>query len=151
MLFTWLIVAQFVVVAAHDWIEIPGLVSGRQVQAIIGRRRLAVATVINSLFPAVAVLFAVRFAHEPPPGYAQQYWLVYTAITVVSAFSMWWIPYLFGPSQDHRNLYGKLYRGTWFVLPERGGDRGPNLVHLVFHALFVSTFVLALVQYLGSR
>jgi hypothetical protein len=39
-----------------------------------------------------------------------------------------------------------MYAGTRFVLPVRRGNPGPNLLHLFFHALFLSTFVLALVQ-----
>lgn len=146
LLFACLIVAQFVVVATHDWIDIPGLVRGSQVQAIIGRRKLAWATVINCLFPGFAVALAIRFYHAPKPGFVLRYWLIYTAITVASAFFMWWVPYLFGASAQHRELYGKLYGGTRFVLPARRGGRGPNLLHLFFHALFLSTFILALAQ-----
>lgn len=148
LLFTCLIIAQFVVVAVHDWIDIPGIVHGSRVQAEIGRHQLAWATVINSLFPGFAVVLAIRFFHTPKPAYALRYWLIYTGITMASAIVMWWVPYLFGPSAKHRELYGKMYAGTQFVLPERRGDRGPNLLHLCFHALFLSTFILALLQIL---
>ena len=148
LLFTCLIIVQFVVVVAHDWIDIPGIVCGSQVQAVIGRRKMAWATVINALFPGFAVALALRFFHAPKPHYALWYWLVYTGITVASAFFMWWVPYLFGGSAENRGLYRKMYAGTWFVLPERQGDRGPNLLHLCFHALFLTTFILALLQIL---
>jgi hypothetical protein len=148
LLFTCLIIAQFVVVAAHDWIDIPGIVRGSRVQAEIGRRKLAWATVINSLFPGFAVALAIRFFHTPKPAYVLRYWLIYTGITVASAIAMWWVPYLLGASAKHRELYGRMYAGTQFVLPERHGDRGPNLLHLCFHALFLSTFILALLQIL---
>jgi|SRR5581483_6013473 len=147
LLFTFLIIVQFAVVAAHDWIDIPGLVCGSQVQATIGRRKLAWATVINSLFPGFAVALSIRFLHVPKPDYALRYWLFYTLITMVSAIAMWWVPYLFGASAKHRELYGKMYAGTRFVLPVRRGDRGPNLTHLCFHVLFLSTFLLALAQF----
>jgi hypothetical protein len=148
LLFTCLIIAQFVVVVAHDWIDIPGLMYGSRVQAEIGRRKLAWATVINSLFPGYAVVLAIRFFHTPKPSYALGYWLIYTGITLAGAIASWWVPYLFGPSQKHRELYEKMYAGTQFVLPERRGDRGPNLLHLCFHALFLGTFILALLQIL---
>lgn len=147
LLFTCLIVTQFVIVAAHDWVDIPGLACGSQVQAVIGRRKMAWATLINSVFPGVAVAFAIRFFRAPAPRYVHGYWLIYTAITVTSAFVMWWVPYLFGASAEHRQEYGKMYAGTRFVLPPRGGDRGPNLLHICFHALFLGTFILALVRF----
>jgi len=148
LLFTCLIITQFVAIVGHDWIDIPGIVCGSQVQAVIGRRKLAWATVINCLFPGFAVALALRFFNAPKPHYALWYWLVYTAMTLASAIAMWWVPYLFGGSAAHRELYGKMYAGTWFVLPERHGDRGPNLLHLCFHALFLGTFILALLQIL---
>ncbi len=146
LIFTCLIIAQFIVVAAHDWIDIPGIVCGSQMQAAIGRRKLAWATAINCLFPGYAVALAIRFFDAPKPDYALRYWLMYTGITMGSAFIMWWVPYLFGASAKHRELYGKMYAGTRFILPARRGDRGPNLLHLCFHALFLSTFILALMQ-----
>jgi hypothetical protein len=85
LLFTCLIIAQFIVVSAHDWIDIPGVACGSQVQAVIGRRKLAWATVINCLFPRFTVALAIRFFHAPGPDYALRYWLVYTGITVGSA------------------------------------------------------------------
>jgi hypothetical protein len=146
ILFTSLIIAQFIVVAAHDWIDIPGIVCGSQVQAVFGRRKLALATVINCLLPGMAAAFAIRFFHAPKPGYVLLYWLIYTAITVATAILMWWVPYLSGASAKHRDRYRSMYAGTRFVLPVRRGDRGPNLLHIFFHVLFLSTFVLALVQ-----
>ena len=146
LLFTCLIIGQFVAVAGHDWIDMPPLVRGRLVQTVIGRRKLALATFLNSLFPGYAAWLALRFFHAPKPGYVHHYWLIYTTITVISAFFMWWAPYLFGASAEHRELYGKLYAGTRFVLPERRGDRGPNLLHLCFHVLFLTTFILALAE-----
>jgi hypothetical protein len=38
-----------------------------------------------------------------------------------------------------------MYAGTRQVLPPRGDNPRPNLLHLCFHALFVVTFLLALV------
>ena len=59
-LFACLIVLQFAVVVSHDWLDIPGWTHGRQVQAVVGRGRLAFATAINAVFPALAVGFAFR-------------------------------------------------------------------------------------------
>ena len=57
--FTFLIVLQFLVIVAHDLIDVPGWTHGSQVQSIIGRRQLWLATLINAVFPGVAVGFAL--------------------------------------------------------------------------------------------
>ena len=144
-LFTSLIVLQFLIVAVHDWINIPGWVSGTQVQEVVGRRKLAWGTAINLLPPGFAVAWAIWFYHAPKPGYVLNYWLIYTAVTVAAALVMWWIPYLFGASAKHRQVYSKMYAGTRHILPVRAGDPGPNLTHIVFHVLFMSTLILAVV------
>jgi hypothetical protein len=52
---------QFVVVALHDLVDIPGWTYGSRVQEVIGRRKLWLATAINSVFPGLAVAFAIYF------------------------------------------------------------------------------------------
>jgi hypothetical protein len=44
--FAVLIALQFVLVVFHDLVDIPGWTHGSQVQAIVGRRKLWMATVI---------------------------------------------------------------------------------------------------------
>jgi len=150
-LFTSLIVLQFLIIGIHDWIEIPGWLHGRQIQAVVGQRKLAWATAINLVFPGLAVAYAVRFYQLPKPGYVLDYWLIYTALTVVMAVLSWWVPYLIGSAPAHREQYAKMYAGTRHVLPLRGSDPGPNLAHIVFHVLFLGTFALAVTLRVNGR
>jgi hypothetical protein len=53
--FTCLITLQFVVVAAHDLVDIPVWSHGRQVQAVIGRRKLRAAVIHAVLVDFVLV------------------------------------------------------------------------------------------------
>jgi hypothetical protein len=48
-------------------------------------------------------------------------------------------------------MYQTMYAGTRQVLPERGDNPRPNLLHLCFHALFLLTFVFAIVIRFGVR
>jgi hypothetical protein len=73
------------------------------------------------------------------------YWVLYCAITVLSAIAMWYVPYLFGASEKTKLEYAKMYAGTWQVLPRRGDNPRPNVLHLGFHLLFLATLVLACV------
>jgi hypothetical protein len=141
--FTGLIILQLLIIAFHDWINIPGWVHGSRAQEVVGRKKLAWATMVNTIFPGIAVVFALRFYRGPKPGYVLNYWIIYTAITVGSAFSMWWAPYLLGSSSKRLSEYKRMYERTLHVLPIRKGDPGPNLTHIFFHLLFLSTLVLA--------
>src|SRR5258708_2999041 len=95
-LFACLITLQFVLVVFHDWVDIPGWTHGSQVQSIVGRRKLWLATLINAIFPGLAVAFAIYFWNRPKPDFVTKYWVIYCAVTLGSAIAMWYIPYFFG-------------------------------------------------------
>jgi len=145
ILFTGLLTLQFVVVALHDLVDIPGWTHGAQVQSAVGRRKLWLATLVNAVFPGVAVAFAFYFWSRPKPAFVANYWVIYCAVTLASAIAMWYVPYLFGTTAERKREYSRMYAGTWQVLPPRGENPRPNLLHVCFHALFVINFFLALV------
>ena len=58
-LFTYLIILQFAIIISHDLIDIPGWVHGSQVQALIGKRKVWLAILANSVFPGIAAGFAI--------------------------------------------------------------------------------------------
>jgi hypothetical protein len=136
---------QAVLVTGHDWINVPGWANGAQVQAAIGRRKLFLVTLINAIFPGTAVAFAFYFLNRPKPAFVADYWVLYCAVTLASAIGMWYVPYFFGTSEERKREFSRMYAGTRQVLPSRGDNPRPNLLHLCFHALFVVTFVLAAV------
>src|SRR5436190_15039533 len=96
LLFTVLIVLQFLVIVTHDWVHVPGWAHGRQVQAVVGRTKLFWATVIGAIFPALAVVSAICFLKRPEPAYVADYWIAYCGVTLISAIAMWYVPYLVG-------------------------------------------------------
>jgi hypothetical protein len=149
-LFTFLIAVQFVVVAAHDLVDIPGWTHGSQVRALVGQRKLWLVTLVNGIFPGAAAAFAFYFWNKPKPGLVTGYWVIYCAVTVASAIAMWYVPYFFGTTDEQKRDYARMYAGTRQVLPARGDNPRPNLLHLCFHALFVITLVLALALRFGT-
>jgi hypothetical protein len=149
-IFTVLIVLQFLVVALHDWVDIPGWTHGRQVRSAIGRNKMLAGTLINCLFPGLAAGFAIYYCNRPiKPASVLDYWLIYCAITVIGAITSWWIPYFRGADEKTKQLYLKMYAGTRHVLPPRGDNPRPNLLHLYFHALFIVNLVLATTLWFG--
>jgi hypothetical protein len=147
--FTILITLQFLVVALHDWVNIPGWSHGRQVQFALGRSKMLIGALINCVFPGLAVAFAFYYWNRPKPGFVLDYWVIYCAVTVISAITAWWIPYFRGTDEKTEKLYAETYAGTRNILPARGDNPRPNVLHLYFHGLFLVTLVLATALKLG--
>jgi hypothetical protein len=143
-LFTGLITLQFVLVTFHDLVDIPGWTHGAQVSAVVGRRKLWLVTLVNGIFPGLAVAFALFFWSRPAPPFATNYWALYCAVTVTSAVLMWYVPYVRGTTEERKREYARMYEGTRQVLPPRGDNPRPNLLHVCFHVLFVVTLLLSL-------
>ena len=139
-----LLIVQFFVTAGHDLIDIPGWVHGSQVKAAVGRTKFVLGTLSTAIFPAIAAAFALYFWSRPKPAYVYNYWMVYCAITVISAITMWWVPYFFGTSEETTRLYAEMYKGTRQALPARGDHPRPNRFHLLLHVLYAATLILAL-------
>ncbi len=150
-LFAVLISLQFVLIVGHDLVDIPGWAHGRQVRAAIGPQKFWIATAINAVFPGIAFVFALLFWHRPAPSYVGNYWAIYCGITVMSAVTMWWLPYFRGTNEKTCRLYAAMYAGTRHMLPARGDNPRPNLLHLFFHALFLFNLGLALWLRFGPR
>lgn len=150
-LFTVLITLQFLAVVLHDLVDIPGLTHGRQVRAALGPTKTVIGTVINGLFPGSAMVCAIYYWHKPVPASALNYWFIYCGITAFGAITAWWIPYFRGTDEKTRELYAKMYAGTRQVLPPRGDNPRPNVLHLCFHALFLITLILSVLLWFGIR
>ncbi|WP_433967630.1 hypothetical protein [Tunturiibacter gelidiferens] len=143
--FTCLIVVQFAIIVSHDLVDIPGWVHGSQVQAVVGRRKVLLATLANSVFPGIAVGFALYFWNRPKPNFVPTYWVIYCAVALLSAVGMWYVPYWRGAPVKERSEYMKMYAGTRHILPARGDNPRPNVFHIGIHILFSVTFCLALI------
>jgi hypothetical protein len=143
-LFVSLILAQFLITVSHDLIDIPGWNHGSQVQALMGRKWVWIATMINSIFPGLAAGWAVYYWHRSTPRFVLGYWLIYCAIAVLSAVGMWYIPYWRGASEKQKKEYEAMYVGTKYILPQRGDNPRPNVFHMGLHVLFLLTFCLSI-------
>jgi len=148
-IFTILVALGFVFITLHDLVDIPGWAHGRQVRAAIGPTKTVIGTLVNGIFPGLALFYAIQYWHRVPPTYVLNYWVIYCAITMAGAIQSWWIPYFWGTNEKTKQLYAAMYAGTRQVLPARGDNPRPNLLHLYFHALGLSTLILAVMLRLG--
>ena len=88
--------------------------------------------------------FAWYFWRRPVPAYVNRYWMIYCGVTVVAALSMWYLPYLLDTTAEKKQEYRRYYAATRQILPERGDHPRPNLLHVIFHVIFVASLSLAL-------
>ena len=149
--FGYLIVLQFVLICTHDLVDIPGWTHGKQVASAIGRRKLWLVTAVNAIFPGIAAGTAIAYWHRTAPALVGAYWVLYCLITVASAIAMWYVPYVFGTTRERELEYEQMYAGTKHVLPERGRNPRPNVLHLLFHVLFVVNLVLSAAIWARTR
>jgi hypothetical protein len=144
--FTILISLQFLIILLHDLVEVPGWSHTSQMQAVLGKRKLWAATLANSVFPGIAVGFAIYFWNRPRPVFVSRYWMIYCGVTAISAIAMWYLPYFLGASDEKKEEYKRFYAGTRQILPARGDNPRPNLLHVLFHVVFVATLLLAVLM-----
>ncbi len=142
-IFTALLLLQFLIVALHDLVDIPGWITGSQVQAVMGKRKTVLATIANCVFPGIAVVLAVLFWKRPVPHSVTNYWIIYCGVACLSAIGMWYVPYFRGAPEKLKREYEQMYAGTRTLLPPRGDNPRPNLFHMGIHALFVVNLCLA--------
>jgi hypothetical protein len=76
-LFTCLICVQFLVVMLHDLVDIPGWTHGSQVKAVVGPTKYWIGTLVNGVFPGVAVGYAIYWWGRTPSVRAADYWVIY--------------------------------------------------------------------------
>jgi hypothetical protein len=149
-LFTVLAILGFLFMLLHDLVDIPGWTNGRQVRQAIGPVKTVIGTLVNAIFPGLAAGFGIYYWNSPiKPGYVLNYWLIFCAITMFGATMSWWIPYFRGTNEKTKQLYLKMYAGTWQVLPARGDNPRPNVLHLCFHALGLASLILAVMMRFG--
>jgi hypothetical protein len=141
--FTCLISLQFIIIALHDLIDVPGWITGSQVQAVMGRRKTFFATLANCVFPGIAVMLAIFFWRRPLPHSVTNYWIIYCGVACLSAVGMWYVPYFRGAPEKLKREYERMYTGTKVILPPRGDNPRPNLFHMGIHALFLVNLSLA--------
>jgi len=143
-LFSVLIILQCALIILHDQITIPGVNNARAVRRVIGAKKFWIGTVSTAIFPAIAAILAVRSWGHAASAATRHYWVLYCAVTVISALFMWWIPYFSGADPETSRQYQEMYQDTAQLLPARGDNPRPNALHIVFHVFFIATLALSI-------
>lgn len=73
--------------------------------------------------------------------------LVIYPVLLIGEYLTWWRYYFFGPTEDWRNIYNRLFKETIIVLPPIKNHPVPNLEHTVLHSITLITTVLTYIYY----
>jgi hypothetical protein len=134
-----LIVVMFI--ALHDWLPLGPLNNLTAIRAADSRLKLLLTTVLSTLPFAIGFAVTAYYANAAFPMWLGDFlWIIYTA-GLYGMLRAWWIPYLLIPDPARAARYQSRFANTLTFLPVRNGIR-PDLLHVCFHAVLISTFAL---------
>ena len=93
----------------------------------------------NLFFGLAPILLSLTFLK----GFRVLMWagLVFYGVWLALQFLGWWVPYLFGASPQHAEMYERVFSRTYKFLPTIGGHLPPDAMHTVLQILLVIVLV----------
>ena len=133
----------------HDWIPVPPLNDTVTLKKVDGNWGRLKGSIINGGCVIIPLWLTLKYADSIIP--------LSTIITIIAFYlgltigtiCSWWLPYFFGSSEKHKQLFGK-FNNTHHFLPERGNNVIPNTLHVLLH-LQVWVCLLIAAYFLFSR
>jgi hypothetical protein len=125
--------------ALHDWVPLGRLTNRAAVRGVDSTAKLVWTTIWSTALYAFGLACCLWYA--PWPAWLRLYLAVSYWVLLGGALLSWWVPYLFGASEEKKARFRERFAGTLAFLPERHGIR-PDTLHVVFHASLVAFLVL---------
>lgn len=119
----------------HDWIPIPPFNDIKALEVCECTYYRLLGSLINGtmvLVPLILTILSFGNAHISHP-IAITVWSFYFVLTLGAIFS-WWVPYFFGSSEKHKEVFSK-FQNTHSFLPPRGDNIRPNTLHVALHLM----------------
>lgn len=115
----------------HDWIPIPPFndISALKLSDSDFYRLLG--SIINGLTVLIPLTLTLIYQPTIPLSIYVTIVLFYLLLTIGTIFS-WWVPYIFGSSENHKLQFSK-FKNTHHFLPPRGNNIVPNTLHAILH------------------
>jgi hypothetical protein len=140
---------QLLFLALHDWIPLGRLNDAAAVRREVPTRNLFIATLIQTCFFAIGLLFSVRYFGRTYPGWLN-YWLwISYGILFIGEIEAWWIPYLVRPNPERAARYQRMFGNTHSFLPMRHGIV-PNSAHILLHIATAATLFVLLLRHFSA-
>ena len=90
----------------------------------------------NLFFGLAPMLFSLAFLKRIRP--LMWLGLIFHAIWLAIQVLSWWVPYLFGASPQHMEMYNRVFGRTYNFLPSFENHPAPDAMHFVLQVLLVS-------------
>jgi hypothetical protein len=144
MLFLTTSLCQLAILLVHDWLDLFPLNDIAHLQhSMSARQRLLM------IFGNTAVYFGLLLAQAIYFGQTKPFWLgiagaFYYCSVWFMMYQQWYKLYLFGAPEQVCRKYALEYGRTLQILPPRGNNPRPNLLHAILHVLFLVNSVLTI-------
>lgn len=144
--FIWLQFCLLFFMLFHDWIPVPPFNDIIALKKIDGNMRCLYGSLINGGGVLIPLWLTLSYASVKIPSSTIMTIFFFYLVLTVGTICSWWIPYLFGSSAKHKQLFSK-FSNTHHFLPKRGDNVVPNTLHIVLHiqvwvCLLISTYLL---------
>lgn len=132
---TFFIIVQFILLIFmlfHDWIPISPWNDIPTLRLKDGFFYRALSSVINGAAVLIPLLITWKYHRTILPlSAAIEITAFYVLLTIGTIFS-WWVPYIFGSSEKHKQQFSK-FKNTHHFLPPRQDHVVPNTLHVILH------------------
>lgn len=134
----------------HDWISIPPFNDVEALKSSDSNFYRVLGSVINGMTVFVPLIITLKYYYQPYIPLSSLITIIafYLLLTVGTVLS-WWVPYLFGSSEKHKQHFTK-FKNTYQFLPARGDNVVPNALHVVLHLQVWSCLAIALYFLIGG-
>lgn len=140
---------QVLFLACHDLIPLGRLNDVDAVRHEISTRNLLIATLIQTSFFAVGLVFSIiHFGQRYPTWLNYWLWISY-AILFMGELEAWWFPYLIRSNPARAERYQRMFGNTHSFLPRRKG-MVPNTAHVLLHFATAATLLVLFLRQLAS-
>lgn len=129
-------------ITLHDWVHIPPLTDIRELEKHSTTLGRFINSLIYFLFIFIPLTLTVIY-REQYPFWVLICWVSLYGLLTVGTIFAWWIPYLFGSTEKHKQDFIE-YQGTHHFLPKHGNNVIPNTMHVILHLQIWLCFVLSL-------
>lgn len=117
--------------ALHDWVHVPPLTNIPDLKKSHSFHDRLLSACVNAGFVLIPLILTVQYRYH----FTRQVLLIITifySILTLGTICAWWVPYIFGSSQAHKQGFAE-YHNTHHFLPARGDNVVPNTLHVILH------------------
>ena len=147
---TFFIILQIILaffLAFHDWLDLPPLTDIKALEKYHTKKERLLSSCINTILVLIPSLMTIQSrGHFSLRGIA--FIVISYLLLTIGTICAWWIPYIFGSSQEHKQGFVE-YKNTHTFLPARGDNVVPNTLHIIMH-LFIWSCLGIAIYYLLS-